>query len=1068
MNKRIGFLLASIHGGMAPKMWKSAIEAADLSSSSIFFFPGGRLNRDVDDEYLRNGIYPLASKKNLDGLIAWSSSLAGDASPDEVKDYMDSFSNLPLVSIGLRCRKAPLVDFDAYQGMADEVRHFINVHHSRRIAFIRGPENHSSAQERYQAYLDCLKNASISIDHDLISSPRPWSEGRQALEELISERGLVPGIDFDTLVCASDMLLYGAAKYLDELGVDVPGTLRVGGFNDSDTNKLLPVSISTVRMPIARMTRTALSLLSDMMEEGSSSGPDVNLQADFIIRSSCGCAYASGDTSHQGAFINTKDEFISWASALANLSTSGKHLRSYVDNALSLGERITSAELDFFVEETRKLCNVYFMHGGDCEDLIEIFNVFYHRLPLSAALREYCEKNLESIIFRCYVHFTGSSGYRREEEELKLSAFKTALLSMRSLDHLSDVLFEYLPKLGFMQAYLVLDANDDAYMHLSSGYDRYERRSESVLFPSGMILPDGVMPSVSDGAYVVEPLFSDSQVLGYLVLEVTSSTSGQLLEDIRSSVSSALKGISLLEIANRARESAEKAERTSSEFYANISEELREPLVELRAGIDHIPSSAKYELLNQIVKAENLLDLILSEKGEMELKKSLIDPSSLFSELAFKYGFSQSVPSELPLLYADEDRIRQVAEILSFLVKGNDGFNAALAVAVRPDGLSISFSAEGWRPSLLRNNPSLILAEKIVMMHGGSFRFREQGLILILPWPSLSGEAVSVSSIGYTLYIGHEGSDRVPEVIRSLPQVIYTTDTELSHQFNIGENVCQIAYDAEDGGEKGGIVLTLLRNHQKTRRLPFLCFSLPPSSLDLWSALETRSPDSGSGTIVVLGSLPESLKRFSSFGSFVYCSSREELLSAKNGNASLVILDTADPVFLGEIRVRKEYAKATVLIVKDHFAKGEIEAVAQKPLLLVANTCILECDEFVSRLIGIFGGNELLPPLTGALVKRSIAYLNEKASSQLSRWQLAEAVNISEDYLTRIFRKDMGISPWDYLNRYRIQIASELLTQSGATINEIASRSGFQDQAYFCRVFKKIKGFPPGKMRKGR
>ena len=108
----------------------------------------------------------------------------------------------------------------------------------------------------------------------------------------------------------------------------------------------------------------------------------------------------------------------------------------------------------------------------------------------------------------------------------------------------------------------------------------------------------------------------------------------------------------------------------------------------------------------------------------------------------------------------------------------------------------------------------------------------------------------------------------------------------------------------------------------------------------------------------------------------------------------------------------------------------------------------------------------MLPPLTGALVKRAIAFLNRHACSQISRWQIADSVNISEDYLTRIFKKDMGISPWDYLNRYRIQLAMTLLRTSGKTINEVASETGFQDQAYFCRVFKKIVGVAPGKVRR--
>jgi AraC-like DNA-binding protein len=60
----------------------------------------------------------------------------------------------------------------------------------------------------------------------------------------------------------------------------------------------------------------------------------------------------------------------------------------------------------------------------------------------------------------------------------------------------------------------------------------------------------------------------------------------------------------------------------------------------------------------------------------------------------------------------------------------------------------------------------------------------------------------------------------------------------------------------------------------------------------------------------------------------------------------------------------------------------------------------------------------------------------------------------------------MGLSLWDYLNRLRIFRAAELLRKTDDTIQNIASSAGFQDQAYFCRVFKKIYGVPPGQLRK--
>ncbi|MDR2897997.1 MAG: AraC family transcriptional regulator, partial [Spirochaetaceae bacterium] len=114
----------------------------------------------------------------------------------------------------------------------------------------------------------------------------------------------------------------------------------------------------------------------------------------------------------------------------------------------------------------------------------------------------------------------------------------------------------------------------------------------------------------------------------------------------------------------------------------------------------------------------------------------------------------------------------------------------------------------------------------------------------------------------------------------------------------------------------------------------------------------------------------------------------------------------------------------------------------------------------------IIAGDEILPPHTGALVKKAILYFNQHAESHISRWKLADAVNVSEDYLTRIFRREMGFPLWEYLTRYRVCLAMDLLVHTNDTIYEIALRAGFQDQAYFCRVFKKICGVPPGQLRK--
>lgn len=145
---------------------------------------------------------------------------------------------------------------------------------------------------------------------------------------------------------------------------------------------------------------------------------------------------------------------------------------------------------------------------------------------------------------------------------------------------------------------------------------------------------------------------------------------------------------------------------------------------------------------------------------------------------------------------------------------------------------------------------------------------------------------------------------------------------------------------------------------------------------------------------------------------------------------------------------------------------GAVTALSRYSRLIICHRAAGSSPEFRERLKALARGDRILPPPTGVLVKKAILYFDRYGESHISRWKLADAVNVSEDYLARIFHREMGLSLWDYLNRYRIFLASELLRQSGNTIQDIAFRTGFQDQAYFCRVFKRIYGVSPGQLRK--
>lgn len=90
---------------------------------------------------------------------------------------------------------------------------------------------------------------------------------------------------------------------------------------------------------------------------------------------------------------------------------------------------------------------------------------------------------------------------------------------------------------------------------------------------------------------------------------------------------------------------------------------------------------------------------------------------------------------------------------------------------------------------------------------------------------------------------------------------------------------------------------------------------------------------------------------------------------------------------------------------------------------------------------------------------------NNLTADDLSQGTMAEMAGISRDYFSRIFKNVTGMNYTKWLNTIRLEKATELLTQEGRTLTEVAMLSGFQSIPSFNRVFREEKGMAPGEFR---
>lgn len=92
-------------------------------------------------------------------------------------------------------------------------------------------------------------------------------------------------------------------------------------------------------------------------------------------------------------------------------------------------------------------------------------------------------------------------------------------------------------------------------------------------------------------------------------------------------------------------------------------------------------------------------------------------------------------------------------------------------------------------------------------------------------------------------------------------------------------------------------------------------------------------------------------------------------------------------------------------------------------------------------------------------------YIREHLEEDTTVKELSEIVHMNSSYLSVLFKKEMGETITEFVNRIRIEKAKSLL-QQGFKVTDIAQRVGYQNPSYFANQFKKAVGYTPAEYRK--
>lgn len=482
------------------------------------------------------------------------------------------------------------------------------------------------------------------------------------------------------------------------------------------------------------------------------------------------------------------------------------------------------------------------------------------------------------------------------------------------------------------------------------------------------------------------------------------------------------------------------------------------------------------------------------------------------------------LPQRLPLIQVDSVRLRQILlNLLSNAAKFTQAGHITLGAAVEPPYLHLWIADTGigipaeqqeqvFEPFITVDRSTrrregiglgLTVTRHLVALHGGLMSLdsspeRGSTFHIYMPLPTLGAGVAPPRPVTPgappALVVLTAGARAPAELCalahrQGLKLVLLRPGDDLEALLHEIQPTA-LAWDMRSASANDWLLIRRLRSHTYLSQLPFMLFGqdagddgpntgitnvlLKPLAGRLLADVLDGLCAEASGAILIVDDDPRARALYrraieAALPDFVVReveNGAQALAWLEEQTPCLIMLDLMMPevdgfTVLAHIRATPATRKVPVIIVSGKVLTFEDVQRLDHARVVVQPKGILTAEEIVASLRQSLEADVCLCPPTSAVVKYTLAYLHQNYAQDLTRNELADAVGVSESYLSQIFHQEMGISLWEFLNRLRIQQAQLLLRASAETITEIARRVGFNDSAYFSRVFRKFTGCTP-------
>lgn len=232
-------------------------------------------------------IFTIPELKDFDGAVvlgnSFNTTLESDFAIEEINK-----AGIPAVCVEAKMPGMDYFGSDDYFGMSEITEHLIKVHNVKDILYIGGIEGHEGDNIRKKAVIETAEKYGISIPKD------NFLVGEFASAKAVKELTLwrknhtLP----EAIICANDLMAIGVCNYLKEDKIDVPGEVKVTGFDCLRAAGDNEPSITSVNREWLSMGKKIMENLLLRMG-GKEAESEVIIGSKMVVGESCGCTLSN-------------------------------------------------------------------------------------------------------------------------------------------------------------------------------------------------------------------------------------------------------------------------------------------------------------------------------------------------------------------------------------------------------------------------------------------------------------------------------------------------------------------------------------------------------------------------------------------------------------------------------------------------------------------------------------------------------------------------------------------------------------------------------------------------------